>query len=316
MEFLRPISYQDFLSSNGGLLNDNGPWMVSRSYVDDINCGSINPWFCEDIETCLSCWVFPSATQTSYSVSFHTKVAVDRSQYEGAITLEYEWSYTPWFGRDTNVFGKINVTTSVGDNSYTDEIEVGDVTLLLCNYTGWNYTPFKHFGSIYFPVNDTRTIEYIPLAIDITFAGEDNQSIDFYVKGAAFKIITQTTTTIGGDVSPPSSVSTIYTPFPPGSQLSKVTVGALVGGILCTAVIVTLVILGSLLFWVKRIEKDTRSPEPAVKGIVTIPLQTYEIPLLTPFLEAKSSGSGDAPPDDKTNKIRKNKTILLGQQAV
>ncbi|KAG8840095.1 hypothetical protein FRB91_006548, partial [Serendipita sp. 411] len=137
------------------------------------------------------------ATQTSYSVSFHTKVAVDRSQYEGAITLEYEWSYTPWFGRDTNVFGKINVTTSVGDNSYTNEIEVGDVTLLLCNYTGWNYTPFKHFGSIYFPVNDTRTIEYIPLAIDITFPREDNQSIDFYVKGAAFKIITQTTTTIG-----------------------------------------------------------------------------------------------------------------------
>ncbi|KAG9052004.1 hypothetical protein FS842_010646 [Serendipita sp. 407] len=304
MDFQRPISYQDFLSSNGGLLNDNGPWMVRRSYVDDINCGSINPWFCTDVPSCLSCWVFPSATQTSYSVSFHTKVAFDLSQYGGATTLEYEWSYTPWFGRTSNAAGKVDVTTSVGDNFYTDEIDEGDVLLLLRNQTGWNYTPFKRSGSMKLSTNDAQTIGYIPLSINITFSRQSNQYIDFYVKGAALRIITQTASiTLSGGISPSS---TALTTISSSSQSNKITVGALVGSILGTVVLVTLIILGFLFFWMRKVKRDTS--KATVTGTAPIPLQTHVTPT-TPFT---SYSGGGAPLIDRGNP---NRSTMFSQQA-
>ncbi|KAG8840970.1 hypothetical protein FRB91_005480, partial [Serendipita sp. 411] len=238
------ISYQDFQSSNGAFANDGGPWKVWRSKVDDVNCGSTQRSWCQDVAYCLECWVFPSSQGTGYTVSLFTNITFNLAEYGGATTLEYEWQYLPWWGSSKSAIGADqSMTSSVGDDLYTDDLKTGNWSQLLGGGGGWDYQPFKHVGSTSLPTDPDKTVGYIPLSINITFPRQNAEYINYFVKKASLKITTPSTPV------PSASASSTSLPSNPGdSGSNKVSVGALVGAVIGVAIVVALFFIGILLY--------------------------------------------------------------------
>ncbi|KAG8770742.1 hypothetical protein FRC15_003926 [Serendipita sp. 397] len=269
------ISYSDFQSSNGALATDSGPWLLYRSYYDDVNCGSSQRSFCTGSEYCLACWVFPSATQSSYTVSFFTTIAVKLAEYGGNTNLRYDWQYTAWWGsRRTAVGTALQMTSSVGDTDYSDNISASNATELLSFSRGWDYQPWKHSGEVNVALSPDRTMGYIPLAINLTFPRQTGDYINYFVKEVSFKITTEST-----PVPSPSSTSP---PDPISSGSKGLPIGAFVGGIIGAAILVT-GIMFLVLFCRKRGKRSnvTSNQSAGGTGITQIPVE--QAPFVSPY---------------------------------
>ncbi|KAG8820474.1 hypothetical protein FRC19_008851 [Serendipita sp. 401] len=249
------VSYESFQSSNGGFANDNGPWRLQRSSPEDVNSGSLQPSWCQDVTYCLSAWVFPSSSQPSYTVSFFTKLAVNLTQYGGATALDYEWQYLPWWGSTKSVVGSsLDMKSNVGADVYTDKLQVGNFTELFTTGQGWDYAPFKHSGTINLEANAGTTTGYVRLAINLTFPRQDAEYINYYVKGASFKITTPTIPVTNSSTTP------IFNGSSTGSSESgsnKISTGALIGGILGAAAVVAFIMISFVYIW-KRTNKQAK----------------------------------------------------------
>ncbi|KAG8773267.1 hypothetical protein FRC20_001797 [Serendipita sp. 405] len=259
-------TYVEFTRSNGGLAIDGGPWKVIRSEPNDVNCGSLEPMWCESGKYCLSAWVLPCATRSSYSVSFYTDIAVNISQFYGLTTLEYEWQYSVWWG-STKVAPGVNlpITSSVDGEIYNNTLTAGNYTQLFTYGTGWNDPPFKNNGLTVISTNPERTIGYIHLAINITFPRQAGETINYYVKNAEFKIvipeppspitmITHETPTsrTSGYISSTATVS-YGASGPLADQPSSVSIGTLIGSMMGATIFVILIMLGLFCCWRQRL---------------------------------------------------------------
>lgn len=231
------ISYQDFQTSNGAFANDGGPWMVYRSYLDDINCGARQDAWCRDYAYCLACWVFPSSSQPSYTVSLFTNISFELDRFGNASQLDYEWKYAPWWGSSKSEVGSdLVMKSAVGDQQYTDTLKVGNWSLLQGTGQGWDGTPFSHTGTAALLTNAEKTVGYLQVAINVTFPRQPAEYINYYVKGASLKITTPTTTPL-----PPGNT--------PGSPpAAKSNTGAIVGAVLGAVAMIILAVIGFLIF--------------------------------------------------------------------
>ncbi|KAG8772243.1 hypothetical protein FRC15_002876 [Serendipita sp. 397] len=253
---LESIPYDEFQTSNGGLTIDHGPWFIWRSYRTDINCGSERPLWCNDVPSCLSAWVFPSASQSSYTVSFYTKLAFDLAPYRNYLLLGYEWEYLPWWGSSKSTVGMpLDISSSAGDNVFAETLHAGDWSQLFSTGEGWNYAPFKYKGTTNFTKNAAETMGYISLYINITFPRQEMEYINYYVKAASFKI-----TSAPAPVTSGTSDSS--------SRPNKLSVGSFVGGIIGAAIFAALVIVALLFYMKKRRQKEanTRNQEMGEAG--------------------------------------------------
>ncbi|KAG8780503.1 hypothetical protein FRC15_009528 [Serendipita sp. 397] len=302
------IDYSEFLHSNGALANDGGPWQMYRSDPDDINSGSMRPFWCGDVAYCLSAWVFPCASKYTYTVSFYTDVAVNLSQYEGLTTLQYEWQYSAWWGTSKAVPGTmLAIKSSVDGTTYNDTLSVGNYTQLFDYGTGWEGPPFKHNGSISLLPSTGRTTEHIHLAINLTFSRQTEEYINYYVKNVSFRVIapptavpSSTLSTFPSTSSPittsdstslptlalssstsPTTLATTVTPMLPLNASKNLSVGAFVGGIIGAGTLVSLLMLGLFFCWGQRASR--RNGGRVAMEEASTPRETIESPRIDPF---------------------------------
>ncbi|KAG8822140.1 hypothetical protein FRC17_009644 [Serendipita sp. 399] len=232
---------------------------------------------------------YARATQSSYSVSFYTTISVNPAEYGGATTLKYDWTYEAWCGsRKTPPGTNLAMSSSVGDVVYRENLASANSSTLLVNNQGWDYPPFRYSGEVNLATNADRTLGYIPLAINITFPREVGDYINYFVRKAMITITTDSTPI-------PSTISstTTGTPtLPPSSDSKRLPVGAFVGGIIGSAVLVAIVAFAFAFFWIKNhkrrmavdsgyspglVEGDTTGPKPPGMEQAPLPVAPYII---------------------------------------
>ncbi|KAG8753800.1 hypothetical protein FRC14_005722 [Serendipita sp. 396] len=114
--------------------------------------------------------------------------------------------------------------------------------------------PFKHSGTINLEANAGTTTGYVRLAINLTFPRQDAEYINYYVKGASFKITTPTIPITNSSTTP------IFNGSSTGSSESgsnKISTGALIGGILGAAAVVAFIMISFVYIW-KRTNKQAK----------------------------------------------------------
>ncbi|KAG8752206.1 hypothetical protein FRC14_007236 [Serendipita sp. 396] len=276
------VPYDEFQTSSSNLAIDDGPWLIWRSYVDDINCGTTSPSWCQG--GCLSAWVFPSSTQSSYTVSFYTTIALELAPYRDHAQLDYEWGYLPWWGSSKSTVGmELTIVSSVGNSIDREILHAGNWDKLFSSGQGWDYAPFKYTGKTDFAANTGEAIGYIPLYINITFPRQSEEYINYYVKGTTFKITTtpvpvtsnsnsatpaassagSTPASNGGNSSTPS----ISPPSESGSGSNRVSTSSLVGGLFGAAILAALIIIAFLLYMKKRKANGANASGQRIGGV-------------------------------------------------
>ncbi|KAG8809147.1 hypothetical protein FRC17_003595, partial [Serendipita sp. 399] len=141
-------------------------------------------------------------------------------------------------------------------------------------------SPFIHTGSVALELSADRTTGYVPLAINLTFPRQDTEYINYYVKGASFKITTPTTpVTISGNNS-----SSINVPVPAEWSQSggpnKISTGAFIAGVLSAALVVAVISL-SLIYICKRTRRK-REEEQGGEEVPKIEMEEAP-PTPTPY---------------------------------
>ncbi|KAG8784637.1 hypothetical protein FRC20_001076 [Serendipita sp. 405] len=220
-----PVAYSDFLNQNGALVNDGGPWAFTRSSTD-VNCGTSEREWCKDVPHCLECWVFPSASLSSYSVTFNVNLSVPMNQYGNADSLDYDFSYqVDWASTITPRGTSLTSTSTVGSNSFSSDFAADNHDELLYTRQTWVGDPFSHSGNT--PVvKYGGQMGYIDLSVGLTFPRKTSDYINYYMKGYKFRITTPTSVVEAPAASntnspSPSSSSSVSTTSSAPTSLSS-----------------------------------------------------------------------------------------------
>ncbi|KAG8758700.1 hypothetical protein FRC14_007544 [Serendipita sp. 396] len=215
-----PIAYSDFLNQNGALVNDGGPWTFTRS-SGDVNCGTSQIAWCRDFANCLSCWVYPSASLSSYTVTFSVNISVPMNQYGNADSLDYDFSYqVDWASSKTARGTSLTSTSAVGSNSFSNNFAADDYEELLHTRQTWVGDPFSHSGNTAVVKSGSQT-GYISLSVGLTFPREVSAYINYYMKGYQFRITTPTSVVETPAASTPNSPSPSSSPVSTSSTSSS-----------------------------------------------------------------------------------------------
>ncbi|KAG8811998.1 hypothetical protein FRC17_002243, partial [Serendipita sp. 399] len=210
-----PVPYDIFTTSNGGFVNEGGPWHYDRS-SHDVNIGSQNGvnW-CQDVPYCITAWMYPSASLTFYSVSFFANISVDMNQYANSNSLQCTFSYRPlWISTKSAEGTAIPMKLIVASSSFEDTITAGN----------FDRPTITHDADIPLIRTQASPSVYIPIYLNITWPRQDNDYINYYVKSLTFKINTPssggTTTTVSAAGASNSGIGP--TPEPKKDQASLI----------------------------------------------------------------------------------------------
>ncbi|KAG8823497.1 hypothetical protein FRC19_003710 [Serendipita sp. 401] len=318
------FSYEEFQRTRDRLAIDNGVWFVWRSHMDDINCRTRElPW-CQEGAGCISATVFRYSSQPQYTFSLYTKIALDLAAYRNYTALEYEWQYLPWWGNSKQSVGlELGTSSSVGNDVYKETLRGGNYSQLWDTGEGWNYPPFRYKGSTYLTTNADETIGYMPIYINITFPGQGEETIDYFVKAISLNItsppasiITNSTLQAGGCGTSTSTGS----PISSESRPIKLTVGSFVGIIIGVFALPALVAIVFFRMW-RMVKAGNHEQRNVVVQVASIqdntpsdeePNRPFPIPLPAPaategvdipFPSAQTSVYSSPPPCYGENRL-------------
>ncbi|KAG8844366.1 hypothetical protein FRB91_002669 [Serendipita sp. 411] len=220
-----PVAYYDFVNQNGAFVSDGGPWSMDKS-SKDINCGTSQIAWCKDVTNCLSCWVFPSASESIYSVSFMANVSVPLIQYDNVNSLEYNFSYSiNWASNKISSGYGLVSNLIVGDCSFSDIFYSDDYEELMHIRQTWAGTTFEHSGNATVYTYNNQPTVYIPIRVDLSFPWRPSAYINYYMKGATFRILSpsllQSTNESSSHTTSNSALMTSSSNSPPVSSLSN-----------------------------------------------------------------------------------------------
>ncbi|KAG8758707.1 hypothetical protein FRC14_007551 [Serendipita sp. 396] len=226
-----PVAYNDFLGQNGAFVNEGGPWSFTRS-SGDLNCKTSESAWCRDVPHCLECYLYPSASLSSYTIAFSVNVSVSMNQYGNAESLDYDFSYQiNWASSKTARGTPLTSTSIVGTTSFSDNFAADDHEELLHTRQTWVGDPFSHSGNT--PVvKDEDQMGYIPLMVRLTFPREPSAYINTSMKSYKFRITTPTSVVEAPVASVPNSPSSnpsspVSTSSSTSMSLSSVTTASL-----------------------------------------------------------------------------------------
>ncbi|KAG8811997.1 hypothetical protein FRC17_002242 [Serendipita sp. 399] len=271
-----PVPYDVFTTSNGGFVNEGGPWYYDRSSLD-VNIGSQNGvnW-CRDVPWCITAWTIPSASLTFYSVSFFTNISIDMNQYANSNSLQCTFSYKPlWISTKSAEGTAIPMKLVVGSSSFEDTITAGNFDRVF-TAGNWEGPTITHDADIPLTRNRGSSTVYVPVYINVTYPRLTGDHINYYVKSATFRINTASSggTTTTGSAAGTSSSGIGFSPEPRNDQTTLI--AAVVMGVL---LLFSLIALGFLTVKYKRIKSEKKSTVNMIEEV-----QTSTMSNVTPFV--------------------------------
>ncbi|CAG7850076.1 SubName: Full=Uncharacterized protein {ECO:0000313/EMBL:CCA76550.1} [Serendipita indica DSM 11827] len=181
------LSVNDFNTLSGSFVNDGGAWNFRRS-DGDVNAGTSSIKWCSDVGRCLSIWVYPSASQPSYSVQVVANVSVPMDQYGNANAVDFNWGYSvEWASSKTARGTSLTSTSQVGSAQFSNSFAADDYEELLHTRQTWINSPFSHRGTT-IVTKYGGTTGYFSVQIGLTFPRESGAYINYYIKGASLQI--------------------------------------------------------------------------------------------------------------------------------
>lgn len=291
-----PVPYDVFTAANGGggLLNENGHWYFDRSHYD-VNIGSQNGAWCNDVPYCITGWMYPSASLTYYSVSFYANVSINTQHYPTTDSLNCTFSYKPlWISTKTAAGTAIPLKVVVGSQVFTDSLPAGNFDRVFTTLQ-WEGDVYSHQVEIPLSRNSAASTVYVPLFINITWPRQTGDYINYYVKSTLFTINNERIETPSSSSMPiGQSATSIPTPIQTQAQSQEggnisITVGATLGAL----ALLGLLIAGLLWLKIRRREtaqekkgfpppNDIKMPQPPAWVVVT-PENAPEPPSHRPF---------------------------------
>ncbi|KAG8806811.1 hypothetical protein FRC17_004802 [Serendipita sp. 399] len=163
-----PVPYSRFITQNGASVTQDGPWTVTKS-SSEIECRS--------------------ALEPSYNIKFEVNVSIPANLIGNSNTITYDWTYNAAFGSGVKPRGtSLSISSYVGYNSYVDSIPSDDLDELIATRQTWINSPFSHSGSTSVVQYGDPTTGYVSIIIDFSFSRELNSDVDYFMKGASFRL--------------------------------------------------------------------------------------------------------------------------------
>ncbi|KAG8807694.1 hypothetical protein FRC17_004313 [Serendipita sp. 399] len=242
------VLYNDFLSPNGALTAQGGPWRFEGS-SQDIMCWSTRTPFCNDYGQCIVCQFAASADPPPYRTKYLVNISVPMAQYGNANTLDYTFAYNlNWAAHETPAGSPLSSVVTVGSSRDTDNFGASDASSLLQSPTSSSLgrsffllyepleklkdpfagAPFTHSGTTSVLKSPDGNMGYVPITIDFAFNRINGPDCNWYMKGAAFRITTLPSSSTRSASSVSGSASSLSASSSPSLSLTGTVSGSIV----------------------------------------------------------------------------------------
>ncbi|KAG8835388.1 hypothetical protein FRC18_000596 [Serendipita sp. 400] len=204
---------------------------------------------CRERSYCLFCTAERrDPPNPTYNIYFMTNISIDLTPYGNTNSLAYKWQYWAQWDKSTKDPGayslEIDTASSVGDNVYTDHLSFPYEPNYLHELSAKADKFYRHTGIVSdLLTNEGRTIGYLPISINLTFSHRDDEFIVYTVQAVYLALAAAPN---GSNV--PSTTNSVSTTSPSSLNENKVSIGAVFGASIGSAVLVASVFVALLLF--------------------------------------------------------------------
>ncbi|KAG8861800.1 hypothetical protein FRB91_000043 [Serendipita sp. 411] len=193
----------------------------------------------------------------TYNIYFMTNISIDLTTYGNTNSLAYKWQYWAQWDKSTKDPGayslEIDTASSVGDNVYTDHLSFPYEPNYLHELSAKADKFYRHTGVVSDLLADEgRTIGYLPISINLTFSHRDDEFMAYTVQAVYLALAAAPN---GSTV--PSATNSVSTTSPSILNEKGVSIGAVVGASIGSAVLVAFLFVALLLFrWTMKKKRE------------------------------------------------------------